>query len=648
MSIQAGIWNFDGRPVDRTLIESYSRRLAKYGPDGESTFFDGSVAMLYRPFHTTNESRLEQQPHISPAGNIITWDGRLDNREELAAQLTDRPSIMMTDVDVVAAAFDRWGSGCFAKFIGDWGFAGWNPKEKTLSLAIDYMAIKHLHYYLRPDGITWCTDLEALVLQSGDQFDVDDEYVAGYLAYNPFPGRTPYLQIRGIQPGHFVRIHAGRAVSSAHFKFKPKLKIRYKTDAEYEEHFRHVFRQAVRRRLRCDAPILADLSGGLDSSSIVCMADDILEKEGAETPRLDTYSHYDLGEPDGDDLHYFTIIEKRRGVAGHHLNISQYPNSLLPDPEAFVVVPGGLGGVPELERERERIWESGGYRVRLCGIGGDEMLAGVPDPRPELADLIVRARPLQFVRQVTAWSLVKRRPWAHMALRAAALLLPAPIQAHLIKEAELAPWLSTPFAKSFRLSLRQLGPMDHFGFWLPSRQECARTVVAMSLLMAKSQDSIAAREVRYPYLDQNLVEFVLSIPREQLIRPGQRRSLMRRALRSVVPDEILLRRTKGTTARRPLLAVASEWKQLDKLLDFSLSAQCGYVNQVQFRDGLLAAKRGDAPQLVRLFRTLSLELWLQHLVRRGLIRPPSGSQAQRRNEHIKTTNIEHPAQIETA
>jgi asparagine synthase (glutamine-hydrolysing) len=648
MSVQAGIWNFDGQPVSRTLIESYSRRLAKYGPDGESTFFDGSIAMLYRPFHTTSESRLERQPYISPAGNIITWGGRLDNREELAAQLTDRPSIMMTDMDVVAAAFDRWGSDCFAKFIGDWAFAGWSPKERTLTLAIDYMAIKHLHYYLKGESLTWCTDLEALVLESGDQFDVDDEYVAGYLAYNPSPGRTPYLQIRSVEPGHFVRIHAGHAVSSGHFKFKPKLKIRYKTDAEYEEHFRHVFRRAVCRRLRSDAPILADLSGGLDSSSIVCMADDILTKESTATPRLNTYSHYDLGEPDGDDLHYLTIIEKKRGVPGHHLNIAQYPNSLLPDPEAFAAAPGTLGRAPELERECERIWSSGGYRVRLCGIGGDEMLAGVPDPRPELADLIVRARPLQFMRQVTAWSLVKRQPWAHIVLRAAALLVPASVQAHLIKEAELAPWLSTLFARSCRLSRRQLGPMERFGFWLPSRQECARTVVAMSLLMAKSDDSIAGREVRYPYLDQDLVEFVLSIPREQLIRPGQRRSLMRRALRSVVPDEILLRRTKGTTARRPLLAVATEWKELDRLLDSSLSAQCGYVSQVKFHDALLAAKQGDAPQLVRLLRTLSFELWLQQLVNRGLVRLPIGAPLQARHESNTAGSVEDPAHVEMA
>jgi asparagine synthase (glutamine-hydrolysing) len=141
-------------------------------------------------------------------------------------------------------------------------------------------------------------------------------------------------------------------------------------------------------------------------------------------------------------------------------------------------------------------------------------------------------------------------------------------------------------------------------------------------------------------LDQDLVEFVLSIPREQLIRPGQRRSLMRRALKSVVPDEVLFRRTKGTSARRPLLAVAADWKELDKLLDFSLSAQCGYVNQVQFRDALLAAKQGAAPQLVRLLGTLSFELWLQNLVYRGVIQLAIGAPARGRQE-FTTTGTAH-------
>jgi asparagine synthase (glutamine-hydrolysing) len=434
---------------------------------------------------------------------------------------------------------------------------------------------------------------------------------------------TPYLQIRSVEPGHFVRIHAEQAVSRAHFQFNPKLKITYKTDAEYEEHFRHVFRQAVRRRLRSDAPILADLSGGLGSSSIVCMADDILAKEGAETLRLDTYSHYDLGEPHGDDYQHFTIVENKRSRTGHHLNIAAYPNSILPDASLFTVTPGGLGAPPELELERARIWRSNGYTVRLCGIGGDEMLGGVPEPRPELADLIVQMRPIQFIRQTLAWSLVKRKPWIQLALQSAALLLPDAIKALAMKEAKVASWLDAGFTARFKLSRRQLGAMERYGFWLPSRQEAARTAVAMSRRMAReSACGSTIEEVRCPYLDQSLIEFILSVPRSQIIRPGERRSLMRRALAGLVPDEILSRRTKGTAARRPMLALANDSEELDKLLHSSLACFYGYINQLQFRDTVIAAKRGNAPQLVRLLQTLSLELWLGSAFRHNLIRPP--------------------------
>ena len=87
MSVQAGIWNFDGRPVDRRLLEKLSDSLRQQGPDGESRYVDGSVALLYRPFHTTAESRQEKQPYTSRRGFILTWDGRLDNREVLIAEL---------------------------------------------------------------------------------------------------------------------------------------------------------------------------------------------------------------------------------------------------------------------------------------------------------------------------------------------------------------------------------------------------------------------------------------------------------------------------------------------------------------------------------------------------------------------------------
>lgn len=87
MSIQAGIWNFDGKPVNRDLLANFSEALSWQGPDGESVYTDDSIALLYRPFHTTEESRRERQPYVSRRGFVLTWDGRLDNRDELMIEL---------------------------------------------------------------------------------------------------------------------------------------------------------------------------------------------------------------------------------------------------------------------------------------------------------------------------------------------------------------------------------------------------------------------------------------------------------------------------------------------------------------------------------------------------------------------------------
>ena len=309
MSVQAGVWNFDGRPVDRELIQEFSASLRQQGPDDESCYRDGPIGFIYRAFHTTSESRLEKQPHISRRGFILTWDGRLDNREDLLAEVSGDLDRSATDVSIVASAFDRWETDSFRRIVGDWALTIWRPEEKELIFASDFMGVRHIFYHLRSDQIRWSSDITPLVLHTGVKFHVDDEFVAGYLAHNPDGHSTPYREIREVPPGQFVRVRPGQVSVERFWRFSPHTRIRYKTDRDYEEHFRHVFRQAVRRRLRSDSPVLAELSGGLDSSSIVCMADDILAHEGAEAPRLDTLSYYDKTEPKGDDWIYFQKIE---------------------------------------------------------------------------------------------------------------------------------------------------------------------------------------------------------------------------------------------------------------------------------------------------------------------------------------------------
>src|SRR5205823_7529568 len=116
MSAQAGIWNLDGRPAQHNLLTRFSDVLKGQGPDGESRYLEGSISLLYRPFHTTLESRMETQPFKSPQGFVFTLDGRLDNRDELKSQLRQIGGTHKADIAIMATAFECWGVNCFRRF----------------------------------------------------------------------------------------------------------------------------------------------------------------------------------------------------------------------------------------------------------------------------------------------------------------------------------------------------------------------------------------------------------------------------------------------------------------------------------------------------------------------------------------------------
>src|ERR1700687_1577432 len=135
MSAQFGKCNFDGKPVKPRELDRVRAALSLHGPDAEGIFRADNVGVIYRAFHTTKESRLESQPFVSPSGTVITWDGRLDNRRELVDMLGGGLSNDSTDLAVVAAAFEHWGTDAFAKLIGDWVLSVWDARKQILFLA---------------------------------------------------------------------------------------------------------------------------------------------------------------------------------------------------------------------------------------------------------------------------------------------------------------------------------------------------------------------------------------------------------------------------------------------------------------------------------------------------------------------------------
>jgi len=614
MSVQFGRWNYDNAPPALGRLEKASQLLAPYGPDGEGRYSGPGVDIIYRGFHTTQESRRETQPHAVPSGTVFTWDGRLDNREELIPQLSGELSDESTDAAIVAGAYERWGTNSFAKFIGDWALSIWNPREHALILTKDFIGLRRLYYTADEQQVTWSTILDPLVLLSGKTFQLEEEYIAGWLSYFPATHLTPYVGIHAVPPSAFVCLRRGKETVTKYWDFDPHKKIRYGSDGEYEEHFRAVFRESVRRRLRSDSPVLAELSGGMDSSSIVCMADRILARGGAETPRLDTVSYYDESEPNWNERPYFTKVEEQRGRAGCHIDVG-CNNVFAFEREdcEFAATPSAVGRPSKASQELSNFVHSQGSKVLLSGIGGDEVLGGVPTPIPELADLLATGRFVGLAHQLKAWALSKRQPWFHLLLETAQAFCSS-ATARAPNGTPPARWLKPDFVRRHRPTLNGYAARFKLIGSTPSFQESLLTLDALKRQLECAAPVFAPLfERRYPYLDRHLLEFLYAVPRQQIIRPGERRSLMRRALAETVPAKLLERRRKGFLSRSaamtiPRLGTATIHQSRD-----AASALLGILVPGKFFEELEKAGKGQEVPTVPIVRTLLLGIWLRSL-----------------------------------
>jgi len=621
VSVQFGRWNIDGQPVDQDYLAKAGEMLAPYGPDGEDTYKEDSVGILYRAFHTTRESRKETQPHLTSSGAVLTWDGRLDNRAELVRELREVVTTGDTDVAIVAAVYEEWGTDCFSKLIGDWALSVWEPRNRSLILAKDPIGTRHLYYSFDEDQVTWSSILDPLVLLAGKTFKLEEEYIAGWLSFLPATHLTPYVGIHSVPPSCLVRLEPGKQSVTKYWDFDPSHRIRYRTDGEYEEHFRHVFEESVRRRLRSERPVLAELSGGMDSSSIVCMADTILARGSAEAPRLDTVSYYNDSEPNWNERPYFTKVEERRGRTGTHIDVSKQGSfQLESDNERFAATPSsGCWRPDEASRQFAACMTSQGNRIVLSGIGGDEVMGGVPTPLPELEDLLARGHFRTLARQLKVWALNKRKPWFYLLFDTVRGFFP-PALVGVPKHKRPVFWLNPAFVEHNRSALQGYETRLNLFGPLPTFQENASTLQVLQRRIAcDALSSDLPSEKRYPYLDRGLLEFVYAVPREQLVRPGHRRSLMRRAMASLVPDELLDRKRKAFVTRGPMVSIGHRWTDLMELTQHLLASELGIVDSMRFTTVLQRAREGQEVALVAVLRTLITESWLRNLQACGVL-----------------------------
>lgn len=621
MSAIGGIVNFSGWLVDDELLIGLGDTLDSYGPDGGLEVRAGSAGMVHRAFHTNLESRSEKQPLLRPDGQMLAWDGRLDNREELMAWLRDELRDDRSDSSIVAAAYMKWGIDFLGRIIGDFALSLWDPHCRTLFLARDPVGARLLFYQSDADRIIWASRLESLLRFPLTEVAVEDEYVAGYLASRPTQGLTPYRNIYAVPPGNFVGVRSGKLRLQRFWRLDPDKEIRYRTDREYEEHFESLFSEAIRARLRVDGPVWSDLSGGLDSSSVVCVADQIMKRGSVQARSLETVSAVFDDSPTSDERRFIRAVEEKRGKAGHHFKESAYPLLAESVYDDFRSAPNPIEVWSSYHKAVRKEMRDEGARVLLCGIGGDELLTSSPDPSPELSDLLVQGKFGDLHRRLQVWSLSQKKPYLELLLNHTLIpALPRRMK-RLYKRRERAKHLSLVqpgFVKRHNLHDKLLGPRDIFGCRLPSSR--GQSIAFSSVVDVISSGYLLSWgpiEISYPFTHRPLVEFLQAIPPTQWIRPGETRSLLRRALREYLPDQIATRKGKGCPAEATLRAVAREWTRLRKLFGDALVVSRGYVNPAVLEPLIEQTSFDGNPYSLPIVRLGYLELWLRDLERRS-------------------------------
>jgi len=627
MSALAGILNFgsDAAPVDEYDLAKLGAALDSRGPDGGFDLVRGNIGMSYRAFHTNPESRLEVQPLVTGEGHMLTWNGRLDNREDLIRQLKSHlpqaHPAAISDLTVVMAAYREWEKDCFKRLVGDFCLALWDARLGVLYLVRDAAGTRALKYHIDSRRIAWSTETASLLHLQHSAWEIEEEYIAGAMSLTSIPGLTPYKNMLSVKPAHVVTVKAtGELRSERFWKLDPSLEIRYSTDEQYQERALELFSEAISCRLRSDRPVFAELSGGLDSSSIVCLADQLIKQGKSQTQKLETVSHVFDECPTSDERRFIRLVEAQRQIPSHYIKdedfrlLAPIPNDVaIVSPNPVVLSFGFHSGVCQA-------MDRSGARVLLSGLGGDQMFGGVHGAYPEVADFLASGRLLALNRSLRSWSRAMKRSYVGLLWKDAIVRqLPQRLQALTFgPAAELPSWYNGEFSRRLKLQERMLAKEQLRSFPTHSARDQAHgylsTVKSISSCWRTEQFGI---DVTYPFAHRPLVKFLQAIPLDQLMRPGENRVVMRRMLAGILPDEIVKRRTKGNPREAIFRAIARESDRLRSVFESSRLCARGYIDKEPLFAAFDRARHGYETHSAFLVQTILLEFWLRDLETRN-------------------------------
>src|SRR5579883_719434 len=328
MCILLGILEDPGELASEPELRALSLITERYATGAAAFYVDGRLGMGLQPYLTHQRSGMDSAVRADGFGNVVSLDGRLDNHSELAGLLGLDDSAA-PDSEIILTAFRHWGTECFSRFTGDWAIVLWSESSESFYLARDHAGTRTLYFRTDARTVQWATHLDTFIA-SAEMPKLSEAYVAAYLGGIHIRDLTPYENVYAVPPAHYIRWKRGTLTSCAHWSPLEIDELTCATDEEYEERFLDLFEQSVERRSGEGDKVLAELSGGMDSTGIVCLSDRLRRSRNSGAALLDTVSYFDDGEDSLDERKYFSITESARGKVGTHLEMAYAQRTFEP------------------------------------------------------------------------------------------------------------------------------------------------------------------------------------------------------------------------------------------------------------------------------------------------------------------------------
>ncbi len=572
MSAISVIYNLNDRPVGQAEMQAVLDALKHRGDEGSDIWIDGAVGLGHRMRWTTPESLIEKLPwKSSESSSVITCDARIDNRDQLIAQLSfsDKPVDEVTDSEIILRAYEKWGEDCLPKLVGDFVFAIWDAREKKLFCARDPLGIKHFYYYHKP-GVFFAlaSEIKALLKIANVPRELNEDGLADYLTINTEDKElTLYKDILRLPATHALRLNQNGLRIWEYWQPEEK-EIKLGSAREYQDAFREKLTEAVECRLRSAYPIGSTLSGGLDSSAVVCLASRYLNETGK--PPLHTFSGVfptvSKLDPRIDEMQYMQSVINKAGCQPHFVNADDV--SPLRNIEKIIWHADHPAGYINMYMASEiyEVAQRENVRVLLGGHDGD---CTVSYGYEDFELLARRGRYVRMLREAIA--LNKNMPSSRHRFK------------NLAWHRGLKPTISPALIKMWRI-LRRRNLQDSgdtpmiFPLHLDSvnqdfrdRSELKERIVryqksaypdgisgmqhhwrvltnGLASILHELNENLSAAfgiEQRHPFYDRRLIEFCVNLPPGQRLYRGWTRSIFRFAMQDILPPDVQWRTNKA-------------------------------------------------------------------------------------------------------